>query len=114
MPYFAVIGFDHPPHQMELRDKFRAEHRAYAEANGGTTRLAGALYDGQGNQCGTLKIFEAESADEVRNWYANEPFMNNGVYKELHIIEWKLARNELPQTNGWDKAYQASTGAKQD
>ncbi len=109
MPLFAIIGFDQPPHSMELREKFRADHRAYSKANDGTTRLAGAFYDAEGNQCGTLKIFEAETAEEVWEWYRKEPFYNNGVYKDFHVIEWRMALNLLQPTGGWDTNY--PTGA---
>lgn len=104
MPYFAVIGFDHPPHSMALREKLRSEHRAFSQGKSDVTRLAGALYDAEGNQCGTLKIFEAESAQQVRDWYKNEPFLNNGVYKDFHVIEWRLAFNQFEPT-GWVQNY---------
>jgi uncharacterized protein YciI len=112
MSLFAVIGFDHPPHSMELREKFRAEHRAYAKANDETTRLAGAFYDVEGNQCGTLKIFEAESAEEVWEWYRKEPFYNNNVYKDFHVIEWRMALNLLQPTGGWDANYPTKADVK--
>jgi len=97
MPLYAVIGFDHPPHSMELRDMNRQEHRAYELANDQGTRLAGALYDANGNQCGTLKIVEADNAAEVWDWYGREPFFNHDVYQTLHVIEWRLALNRLQQ-----------------
>ena len=104
MPYFAVIGLDHPPHSMPIREKFRAEHRAYSQGQGQMTRFAGALYDAEGNQCGTLKIFEADNAEQVRNWYLNDPFFKNGVYRDFHVIEWRLAFNQFEPT-GWVKNY---------
>jgi uncharacterized protein YciI len=98
MPLYAVIGFDHAPHSMPLRDKFRAEHRSFAQANDQGTRLAGALFDAQGNQCGTLKIFEADSAEQVWELYRQEPFYLNNVYREFHVIEWRLALNRFEPT----------------
>lgn len=105
MPLFAVIGFDHPPHSMALRDQFRVEHRAFALENDRMTRLAGALFDADGNQCGTLKIFEADSAEAVRELYRTEPFFVNNVYKEFHVVEWRLALNRFEPTGGWVKNY---------
>lgn len=104
MPLFAVIGFDHPPHSMELREKLRPQHRAYSQGKGEMTRLAGALYDPEGNQCGTLKIFEADNAQQVWDWYKDEPFFTNGVYKDFHVIEWRLALNQFEPT-GWVQNY---------
>jgi uncharacterized protein YciI len=101
MPLYAVIGFDHPPHSMPLRDEFRAEHRSFALENDRGTRLAGAMFDAQGNQCGTLMICEAASAGQVRELYRREPFYRNNVYKEFHVVEWHLALNRLEPTGGW-------------
>lgn len=105
MPLYAFIGFDPPPHSMPLRDKLRAAHRDYVQSHDLGAVLAGAMYDAEGNQCGTLKIFEANSAEEVWEWYRNEPFYNNGVYKECHVVEWRMALNKLEQTGGWVKNY---------
>jgi uncharacterized protein YciI len=105
MPLYAFIGFDHPPHSMELRDKLRADHRAYVQGNDGGACLAGALYDDAGNQCGTLKIFAAASAEDVWEWYRKEPFYANGVYKDCHVVEWRMALNTLQPTGGWVKDY---------
>jgi uncharacterized protein YciI len=103
MPLYAVIGLDHPPHSMALRDRWRAEHRSYFLGNDRPIKLAGAMYDSDENQCGTLAIFEADSIDEVWDWYRREPFYTNGVYKNIHIVEWRLALNALEPTGGWVK-----------
>lgn len=99
MPLYAVIALDHAPHSMALREQFRAEHRAYVQAHDEGTRLAGAFYDTEGNQCGTLMIFEANSAEDVREWYRKEPFYKNNAYKEFHVTEWRLAFNQLERTS---------------
>jgi uncharacterized protein YciI len=101
MPLFAVIGFDDTPRSAALREANRAEHRAYAKANDEPTRLAGAFYGEDGNQCGTLKIFEADSAEEVWAWYRKEPFYKAGVYKDFYVVEWKLALNRF-EPRDWD------------
>ena len=105
MPLYAVTGFDHPPHSMDLRDRLRPEHRNYFLANDQAVKLAGAMYDNDGNQCGTLVIFEASTIDEVWDWFRREPFYKGGVYKDFHIVEWRLALNALTPTDGWVKNY---------
>ena len=105
MPLYAVIAFDDVPRSQELREKYRTEHRAYSQANDELTRLAGAMYDDLGNQCGTLKLFEADDAEAVWDWYRKEPFYKAGVYKDFHVIEWRLALNLLKPTDGWVKNY---------
>lgn len=98
MPHFLVIGFDHSPHSMAARDAARPEHRAYVVTNDDGIRVAGAMTDGAGNQCGSLYSFEAESADEVRRWLEAEPFYRTGVYETLRIVEWNPALNRLDKT----------------
>ena len=94
MPYFAVIAYD-KPNSAEMREALRAEHRAYGFANDEKTRIAGALYAEDGSQCGTLKIFEAASAEEVWDWYRKEPFYLAGLYADFKVIEWNLAFNRF-------------------
>jgi uncharacterized protein len=106
VPLYAFIGFDHPPHSMPLRDQLRVQHRDYVLSNDLGAVLAGAMYDDDGNQCGTLKIFAADSAEEVWEWYRKEPFYLNGVYKECHVVEWRMALNSLEPTSGWVKNYE--------
>jgi uncharacterized protein len=108
MPLYAFIGFDTPPHSMELRDRLRAAHRDYVQNNDLGAVLAGAMYDTEGNQCGTLKIIEANSAEEVWEWYRHEPFYTNGVYGKCHVVEWRMALNTLEPTGGWVKNYETA------
>lgn len=107
MPLYAFIGFDQPPHSMEMRERLRPQHRAYVQGNDGGAVLAGAMYDADGNQCGTLKVFQADSAEEVWDWYRKEPFYTNGVYKECHVVEWRMALNKIEPTGGWVANYES-------
>lgn len=97
MPFYAVIGFDHPPHQMKLRDHVRSAHSAYVKENDRMIRFATAMLDAQGNQNGSIYIFEAESMERVREWIAMEPFCTAGVYNDLHVEEISPACNRLPR-----------------
>ena len=103
MPSYAFMGFDHPPHSMALRERHRVEHRAYVLANDAAIRFAGALYDDAGNQCGSLIVFEADDASQVRDWLEREPFHRHGVYRDAHVIEWRLALNRFDLTE-WAQA----------
>ena len=104
MTLYAVIGHDHPPHSMPLRDSVRPEHRAYVRTNDQAIVLASALNDAEGNQCGSLFLIEADSPEEIRAWFAKEPFYANGVYADFKIIECRVAVNRLDK-NEW--AFQA-------
>ena len=90
MALFVMIGTDHPPHSMPLRDSIRPEHRDYVLGNAGKIRLAGAFVDGQDNQCGTMLVFEADSAEEVWDWIRAEPFYKAGVYADMQVRAWNL------------------------
>jgi uncharacterized protein len=103
MPFFMFIGHDHPPHAMALRDALRPEHRRYVLEHDTMIRLAGALLDRAGNQCGSVIVFDAGDAAEVRRWLAQEPFCCGGVYARTEVIEWGLALNRLERTE-WTAA----------
>ncbi len=101
MPLFAVIGFDVPPHAKSLRETHRAAHRAYVLERDEPIQLAGAMYDGEGNQCGSLLVLEAPDAGSVRAWFEQEPFHRNGVYSQFVIVEWRPALNRLQPKPTW-------------
>ncbi len=103
MAHFAAIGFDHPPHSMELRDKMRAEHRRYVLKNDSSIRMTGAMMDGDSNQCGTIFVFEAASPDDVWAWLKQEPFHASGVYATMHVVAWTPALNRLDKIE-WSPA----------
>ena len=100
MPLFAAIGLDHPPHSMDKRLAARTEHRSYVLANEGDIALVGVLLDDEQNQCGSLFIFEAENEQQVRDWFAREPFFEAGVYRELVVRRIELAKNRIAE-RGW-------------
>jgi uncharacterized protein YciI len=104
MPLFAAICLDHPPHSGELRDKARAPHRAYVRANDAPIRLVGPLLDDAGNQCASFYLFEAASAQKVRDWLAEEPFVREGVYRDVIVREFFLGKNSLPGQDWPDAA----------
>jgi uncharacterized protein YciI len=95
MPHYAVIGFDPAPHNMAQRDLHRPDHSAYVLEHDEMIRLAAAMVDDQGNQCGSLYIFEAESEAQVASWVAAEPFCTNDVYSQLKIVQLGIAVNRL-------------------
>lgn len=105
MPLFAAICLDHPPHSGDKRDEFRDSHRAYVRANDAPIRLVGPLLDENGNQCASMYIFEAEAAQDVRDWLAAEPFVGNGVYRDVIVQEFFLGKNALP-VQDWPDARQ--------
>ena len=102
MPTFAVVAVDHPPHAMPLRDQHRAAHRKYVLEHAAPIRTAGAMRDAEGNQCGSIYVFEAASAEDVWAWLRAEPFVAQGVYESIRVVEWAPAFNTLA-TVDWPK-----------
>lgn len=96
MPLYAAICLDHPPHSGEKRDEFRVAHREYVVANDAGIKLVGPLLDGDGNQCASFYVFEADSAADVEHWLAQEPFVREGVYRDVIVREFFVGKNGLP------------------
>lgn len=96
MPLFAVIALDHPPHAMDRRDAARAEHREYVVAHDQPIAFVGVMTDDDGNQCGSLYVFEAENEQQVRDWLAKEPFVAGGVYRDVIVRNFMTGLNRLP------------------
>jgi uncharacterized protein len=100
MPLFAVIGVD-GSEGASLRERCRAEHREYYLAHDAPIRLAGAMHDDAGQQCGSLLVFEAPDAASVRAWYEREAFFCSGVYAQFTVLEWRPVLNRLPSMPEW-------------
>src|SRR5687767_7720238 len=98
MPLYAVIGFDHLPHQMTLRDQVRSAHRTFVKENDQMIRFATAMLDDKGNQNGSIYFFEADNAGAVHEWLAHEPFCTAGVYRDLQVAEISPACNRIPRS----------------
>jgi uncharacterized protein YciI len=97
MPQFAVIGLDHPPHGMKKRDAVRTAHRAYVKNNAAPIAFVGPMLDADGNQTGSLYIFEATDEQEIRDWLKDEPFFQTGVYERVIIQRFFLGYSRLQQ-----------------
>ena len=103
MTHFAVIGFDHPPHSMKLRDSVRAEHRRYVLENDVRIMMTGAMTDSAGNQCGTIYVFDVAREQDVWDWLGNEPFYLAGVYDSMRVVAWTPALNRFDRID-WPAA----------
>jgi uncharacterized protein len=85
MALYAVIGLDNSTDASSTRKARLADHRAYLKAHDERMLLVGPFRDDNGNSCGSLYVFEAESPDQIRQWLAREPFFESGVYGSLLI-----------------------------
>jgi uncharacterized protein YciI len=81
---------------MQSRNRLRQAHSNYVLSNAGMIRFATALYDGGGNQKGSVYIFEAPDPETVWQWFAGEPFYRGNVYKDFRVEDISPAFNNLP------------------
>lgn len=98
MPYFSVIGIDHPQ-GLALRDSVRQQHRRYVADNQAPITFVGPFLNDAGEQCGSFYIFELEDQAAVEQWLEQEPFVQAGVYTSLTIHRFQLGKNQLPLRN---------------
>jgi len=95
MPLYAVIGLDHVPHAMPLRDASRTAHREYVLAHDEPIQQVAVMLDDDDNQCGSMYFFEAESEQAVRDWLAKEPFVATGVYADVIVRRVMLGMSRI-------------------
>ena len=90
MPY-AVITRDKPNH-LELRNRVRAEHLEYLEANKDKLLAAGAMTDddGQGGYGGVI-IVDTEDRKEAWNFIQGDPFTKHGLFSGIEVVRWRKA-----------------------
>lgn len=88
MPLYAIIGRD-GPRGLELRKRHRDAHLAGLEplSAAGRIRHAGPLRDADGNPCGSLVVFEAESLAAARAQAAADPYVVEGVFESHEVFE---------------------------
>ena len=96
MPLFVVIGIDDWPASVARRDALRPQHLAYVRKDHSAIRLVGPMLEDDGAISGSLYIFEAGSAADIRAWLADEPYANGRVYRELIVRGFEVRKNDLP------------------
>lgn len=87
MPTYAVrYTYDE---RTDVRDHFRAEHRAYlsALAEHGTLLGSGPFTDGDP---GALLVFRAASPEVVAAILADDPFVREGLVADSDVRAWDV------------------------
>jgi uncharacterized protein YciI len=89
--HFAVWATD-KANMLEARQRVRDLHRARLRNPGPhkvRVLLGGATLDeGSAQMNGTLLVVEANSADAVRRFLAEDPYALNGVYASVEVRPW--------------------------
>ena len=88
MPYFALF-YDYVPNIVERRAPFRAEHlelyRLWRQE--GRLVMGGAVGD---PPHGALIVFEVESAADLEEFCARDPYVANGLVTARRVEPWAV------------------------
>ena len=90
MPLYALICIDHKG-SLELRQKTREDHLAYARAPGSPVKIAGAVLDEHGQPEGSLLILDCESQAAAEAFAAADPYARAGLFSSVSVKPWRLA-----------------------
>jgi len=53
--------------------------------------IGGAMLDDDGNMRGSIMIVQFETQDDFQNWYDNEPYITQGVWKTIEVKPFRVA-----------------------
>ena len=53
--------------------------------------VGGAMLDDDGNMRGSIMIIQFETQDDFQNWYDNEPYITQGVWKTIEVSPFRVA-----------------------
>ena len=92
MPLYALYAKDKPDGLARRLEHYPA-HRAFIEAQDGsagiTVIMSGPLQTDDGeSMIGSIILVEASTREEVDQFVAQDPFMREGVWGELHIARY--------------------------
>ena len=53
--------------------------------------IGGAMLDDDANMRGSIMIVQFETQDDFQNWYDNEPYITQGVWKTIEVKPFRVA-----------------------
>ncbi|WP_337044981.1 YciI family protein [Emticicia sp. 17c] len=53
--------------------------------------IGGAILDEAGQMAGSVMIVQFETEEQMKEWYANEPYINENVWESIEIKPFKVA-----------------------
>lgn len=89
MALFHILAIDKPG-SLSLRMENRPAHLDWAKAQGDKLKLAGPVFADDGETfAGSMFLVEAESRAEIEAWQAADPYVQAGLFAEIHIHPFK-------------------------
>ncbi|MEZ5379955.1 MAG: YciI family protein [Acidimicrobiales bacterium] len=81
---YVVFALD-KPNSLELRKSTREAHLAYLSQF--NVAAGGPLLDDDGNMCGSMVVYEADSKADVEAAAAGDPYAQAGLFESVTIRE---------------------------
>lgn len=94
MKQYVIIAHDgNDSEATERRQKTRPAHLAGAKILKEKNQLiaGGAILDQQGQMTGSVMIVQFESEEEFQQWYDEEPYIQEGVWKNIEVKPFRVA-----------------------
>ena len=88
MPLYALIARDPGPERRQRARPAHLEHMNRLD-DAGRLRHGGPLLDGDENTAGSLIILEADSLEDARATFGQDPYLVNDVFERYEILETK-------------------------
>ena len=86
---YAIVCFDRPD-SASLRDKHRAAHVKFLDANAARIAFGGPLKGtADGPSTGALIVLNCATREEAEAFIAADPFRTGGVYESVSIRAFK-------------------------
>jgi uncharacterized protein YciI len=88
---FVITARDKPD-SLALRMATRPAHFDYVQKTG-AVKLGGPFLDEKGEMIGSLLIIEAPDLAAAREWQANDPYAEAGLFAQTDLQSWKATAN---------------------
>jgi uncharacterized protein YciI len=94
MKQYLIIAQDGKDYQaLDRRKEVRPFHLAGAKKlkDNGNFVIGGAMLDDDSNMRGSIMIVQFETKEDFQNWYENEPYITEGVWKTIEVKPFRVA-----------------------
>jgi hypothetical protein len=94
MKQYVIIAYDGRDEEApERRKQARPLHLAGARKLKENNRFitGGAILNDDGQMKGSVMIVQFETEEAFREWYANEPYITQGVWKSIEVKPFRVA-----------------------
>jgi uncharacterized protein YciI len=94
MKQYLIIAHDgKDENALERRKNVRPNHLAGAKKlkENNNFIIGGAILDDDDNMRGSIMIVQFETQEDFQRWHDNEPYITQGVWKEIEVKPFRVA-----------------------